>query len=112
MGHRASASEDHLRNGVSTGNVLFRSQRGYDAASNITAVNTTLAAGTDNQTFFYDEQNRLTWAGSSGTPSCGASLAPGSLASASYTQTFAYDTLDRLISGPLGSYIYACLIVE
>ena len=91
---------------VSTSAVLFRSQRGYDASSNVTAVNTTLAAGTDNQAFCYDEQNRLIWAGSTGTPSCGASLTAGSLSAASYTQTFAYDTLDRLTSGPLGSYTY------
>lgn len=91
---------------VSTSTVLFRSQRGYDAASNVTAVNTTLASGTDNQIFCYDDQNRLTWAGSSGTPNCGASLTPGSLSSAGYTQLFTYDTLDRLQSGPLGSYSY------
>ena len=87
---------------VSTSAVLFRSQRGYDAASNVTAVNTTLSAGTDNQAFCYDEQNRLVWAGASGTPSCGASLTAGSLSGANYTQTFAYDTLDRFTSGPLG----------
>ena len=72
----------------------------------MTAVNTTLAAGSDNQAFCYDEQNRLVWAGASGTPSCGASLTAGTLGSAAYTQTFAYDTLDRLTSGPLGSYTY------
>ncbi len=91
---------------VSGGTVLFRSQRGYDALGNVTAVNTTLADGTDNQAFCYDEQNRLVWAGSTGTPSCGASLTPGSLTAANYTQTFGYDTLDRLINGPLGSYTY------
>jgi DDE superfamily endonuclease len=91
---------------TSTSALLFQSQRGYDAASNATSVATTLSAGTDNQAFCYDEQNRLVWAGSTGTPSCGASLTPGSLSSASYTQTFAYDTLDRLTSGPLGSYTY------
>ena len=91
---------------VSTSSVLFRSQRGYDAASNVTAVNTTLAAGTDNQAFCYDEQNRLVWAGSQWHASCGASLTAGTLECASYTQTFAYDTLDRLTSGPLGSYTY------
>ena len=51
---------------VSSGSLVFRSQRGYDTGSNVTAVNTTLAAGTDNQGFCYDAQNRLTWAGSSG----------------------------------------------
>lgn len=91
---------------VSTSTMLFRSQRGYDAVGNVTAVNTTLADGTDNQAFCYDEQKRLTWAGSGGTPSCGASLTAGSLTGANYTQTFGYDTLDRLTSGPLGSYTY------
>jgi RHS repeat-associated protein len=91
---------------ASTSAVLFSSSRGYDAASNVTAVNTTFSAGTDNQAFCYDEQNRLVWAGASGTPSCGGMLTPGSLSSASYTQTFSYDTLDRLTGGPLGSYTY------
>ncbi len=72
----------------------------------MTAVATTLSAGTDNQAFCYDEQNRLVWAGSTGTPSCGSSLTAGSLSSANYTQTYSYDTLDRLTSGPLGSYNY------
>jgi hypothetical protein len=91
---------------ANTSTPLFRSQRGYDAASNVTAVATTLSAGTDNQAFCYDEQNRLVWAGASGTPSCGTTLTAGTLGSANYTQTFAYDTLDRLTSGPLGSYSY------
>ncbi|HEX5159755.1 MAG TPA: hypothetical protein VFW17_21275 [Ktedonobacterales bacterium] len=91
---------------TSTSAPLFQSQRGYDAASNVTAVATTLSAGTDNQAFCYDDENRLVWAGSTGTPSCGTSLTAGSLSSANYTQTFSYDTLDRLTSGPLGSYTY------
>jgi hypothetical protein len=91
---------------TSTSARLFQSQRGYDAASNVTAVATTLSAGTDNQAFCYDDENRLVWAGSTGTPSCGTSLTAGSLSSANYTQTFSYDTLDPLTSGPLGSYTY------
>jgi hypothetical protein len=76
---------------------------------NVTNVNTTLAGGqTDNQVFCYDEQDRLTWAGSTGTPpsSCGQTLSPGSLSAAYYTQSFSYDTYDRLTSGPLGAYTY------
>ena len=94
---------------ASSGATLYSSQRGYDAVGNVTAVGTTLAAGaggTDNQVFCYDDQHRLTWAGSVGTPNCGTSLTPGSLTAANYTQTFTYDTLDRLQSGPLGSYTY------
>lgn len=76
---------------------------------NVTAVNTTLVGTqTDNQVFCYDEQDRLTWAGSTGTPpsTCGQSLTPGNLTAAYYTQSFSYDTYDRLTSGPLGSYTY------
>lgn len=39
-------------------------------------------------------------------PPCGASLTAGTLSSAIYTQTVAYDALDRLTSGLLGSYTY------
>ena len=45
---------------ASSGTMLFASQRGYDAVGNVTAVGTTLAAGTDNQVFCYDDQHRLT----------------------------------------------------
>jgi RHS repeat-associated protein len=69
-------------------------------------VQTTLPAGTDNQVFCYDDLNRLTWAGSTGTPSCGTSLTPGSLTSAAYTASYAYDTNNRLTTGPAGTYTY------
>jgi len=91
---------------VSTGATLYSSAPSWDGDGNVTAVATTLTTGTDNQVFCYDEQNRLIWAGSTGTPSCGSSLTPGSLTSANYTQTFSYDTLGRLTSDPLGSYTY------
>ena len=91
---------------TSTSALLFQSQRGYDAASNVTAVATTLSAGTDNQAFCYDDQNRWSGRDRRVRRSCGSSLTAGSLSSASYTQTFAYDNLDRLTSGPLGSYTY------
>jgi YD repeat-containing protein len=86
---------------------LFEEADTYDNASRITGITTTLAQGTDVQQFCYDEQNRLTWAGSVGTPPCtGTAITPGSLTSAEYTQSFAYDTLGRLTSGPGGSYTY------
>ncbi len=92
---------------VSDGAVLFAEHRTFDAARNITTVNTTLPQGTDNQAFCYDEQNRLTWAGSAGTPPCtGTAIPPGTLTSAQYTHTYTYDTLGRLTSGPLGTYTY------
>jgi hypothetical protein len=91
---------------MALGTTLFGSSRSYDADSNVTAVTTTLASGTDNQAFCYDDLNRLVWAGSTGTPSCGGTLSAGTLTSAAYTATYSYDTLNRLTSGPLGSYTY------
>ena len=90
---------------ASNGTTLFESQPGYDAAGNVSSVKTTLPQGTDQQQFCYDEQNRLTWAGAAGASPCGT-LTPGSLSAAQYTQSFTYDTLNRLTSGPLGSYTY------
>jgi len=85
--------------------VLFDEARTFDAASNVTTANTTLSAGTDNQAFCYDEQNRLTSAASSGTVPC-QTFSAGTLTVANYNQTFAYDTLGRLTTGPLGGYTY------
>jgi RHS repeat-associated protein len=92
---------------ISDGATLFREQRSFDFARNISSVTTTLPQGTDVQQFCYDEQNRLTWAGSVGTPPCtGTAITPGTLTSAQYTQNFTYDNLGRLTSGPLGTYTY------
>ena len=86
---------------------MFDQARTFDAAGNVSTANTTLPTGTDNQAFCYDEQNRLTWAGSTGTPPCtGTPITTGTLTSAQYTQAFAYDTMGRLTSGPLGTDTY------
>ena len=67
---------------------------------NVLMVNTTLAAGTDNQAFCYDEQNRLTWAGACSTAqlACGGQYTPGTLSAAYYSTGHTYDVLDRLTS--------------
>jgi RHS repeat-associated protein len=92
---------------TSGGTTLYDEQRNFDGAGNVTNQTTTLPQGTDVQAFCYDEQNRLTWAGSVGTPPCiGTAITPGTLTAANYTQSFSYDTLGRLTSGPLGSYTY------
>jgi RHS repeat-associated protein len=99
------ASDRRVTAGTAT---LFDQALTYDGAGNVATASTTLAAGTDNQAFCYDEQNRLTWAGSTGTAPCtGAAVAAGTLAPAQYTQSFTYDPLGRLATGPLGSYGYA-----
>jgi RHS repeat-associated protein len=90
------------------GVTLYDQALTYDAAGNVATERTTLPTGTDNQAFCYDEQNRLTWAGSTGTPPCtGSAIAAGTLGAAQYTQSFTYDAMGRLTGGPLGSYAYA-----
>jgi RHS repeat-associated protein len=91
---------------LSTAQTLFEQSRTFDSAGNVTTASTTLPTGTDNQAFCYDEQNRLTWAGATGTPPCGGTLTPGSLTAAQYQQSFAYDNLGRLTNGPAGAYSY------
>jgi YD repeat-containing protein len=85
---------------------LYEVQPSYDAAGNVSGVTTTLPQGSDTQAFCYDAQNRLSWAGASGTPPCGATLTPGSLTAAQYSASYSYDTLNRLTSAPLGTYSY------
>ncbi|HSR26325.1 MAG TPA: hypothetical protein VLW53_22405, partial [Candidatus Eisenbacteria bacterium] len=91
----------------SDGTVLFDQARTFDGAGNVAAASTTMPAGTDNQAFCYDEQDRLTWAGSVGTPPCtGTAITAGTLTAAQYTQSFTSDVLGRLNTGPLGGYTY------
>src|SRR5207302_96143 len=85
--------------------VLFEQTRSFDAAGNVSTANTTLSTGTDHQAFCYDEQNRLTAASSSGTVPC-QTFSPGTLTAANYNQSFSYDTMGRLATGPGGAYTY------
>jgi hypothetical protein len=73
---------------------------------NVAGVTTSLPQGTDTQVFCYNEQERLTWAGSSGTPTCSSTLTPGSFTGATYSASYTYDAANRLRSGPLGNYTY------
>jgi len=71
--------------------------RQYDGVGNVISVTTTLQAGTDNQHFCYDEQNRLSWAWSNGNSPCG-SFTAGTLTSAQYQQSYTYAPNGRLTS--------------
>ena len=94
---------------------IFSQGRTYDPVGNVTSVSTTLAAvpgqsgsgGSETQNFCYDEENRLVWAGNSGTQpaagigTCGnATLATG-LNGAGYSTNYAYTHLGQLWQGPL-----------
>jgi RHS repeat-associated protein len=90
---------------VSGSVTLFDQTRSYDAVGNVSTVNTTLPTGTDHQMFCYDAMNRMTWAGSTGTAPCGT-LTAGTLTAANYQQSYTFDTLNRLTTGPSGSQTY------
>jgi hypothetical protein len=70
-------------------------------------------AGSEQQSFCYDEFNRLIWAGTSGTPSgstygtCGPTPQASTLDSGGYTASYAYDNQNHLTTGPSGTYTYA-----
>ena len=80
------------------------------ATSSLTTTLPTIAGGTqtDNQSFCYDSLNRLVWAGNTGTPAggdhCGS--APSGTTTSGYQQSFSYDALDRMITGPAGTETY------
>ena len=77
---------------TSTGTTLYATNRTCDAVGNVISIGTTLAAGTDDQSFCYDEQNRLTWASSqSAVGPCGRGNTAGSLSAAAYTASYTYD---------------------
>jgi RHS repeat-associated protein len=114
-GYDYSASYDPLNRATdlktkrsSDSAVMFDQSRTFDGAGNVTTTNTTMPGATDNQSFCYDEQDRLTWASAAtATPPCGGSNTAGTLTAAQYTQSFSYDVMGRLTSGPLGTYTYA-----
>jgi hypothetical protein len=68
-----------------------------------------MAISVENQSFCYDEQDRLVWAGNSGTPTgndhCG--LTPTGTTTPGYQQAYSYDTLDRITSGSAGTVGYS-----
>ncbi len=90
---------------TSTNALVYSTQPTYDAASNVTSVQTSIASATDTQQFCYDSLDRLTWAGATGTPPC-ASLTPGTLTAAQYQQSDSYNVVDGLVTGPAGNYTY------
>lgn len=100
-----------------TGNA-FTQTRSYDAVGNVISLATTQAAvpgnsasgGSETQVFCYDEQNRLVWAGNTGTPSCTGNGTPSyNPYIPGYSDSYAYNNQGELAQGPLsgsGSYVY------
>jgi len=92
---------------------LWSQGRTYDNVGNVLQLATTVptvggGTQTDTQSFCYDALSRLIWAGNSGTPTGGdhCGNAPAGSTVPVYQQSFNYDNLDRLTSGPAGSLTY------
>src|SRR5579883_3193513 len=109
--------------GSGTSGTIYSQGLGYDAASNVTSSTTVQAVvsgannsgGSETEIYCYDEQNRLVWAGNSGTPqgasngTCGTGTPSNSLSGATYSNQYVYTHLGQLWQGPYngsGSYQY------
>ncbi len=115
---RPQSATASWQSGSGNSGTQFSQTLAYDPASNLTSLSTTQAAvpgqsnsgGSETQVFCYDAQNRLVWAGNSGTPSCSGNGTPslsGSLGA--YSSSYAYTNLGQLSQGPLngsGAYTY------
>ncbi|GER89970.1 hypothetical protein KDW_41320 [Dictyobacter vulcani] len=98
---------------TNAGGTFWNQNRTYDNVGNVLGVSTTLPTTTggtqkDVQSFCYDSLNRLVWSGNTGAPSGGdhCGLAPAGTTLATYQQSYSYDALDRLTSGPSGTETY------
>jgi RHS repeat-associated protein len=108
-----SLSATWLPGSGNSGQILGQS-RTYDNASNVTGVATTFASvpgqsgsgGSETQNFCYDEQNRLIWAGNTGTQpgtgngTCGSGALSSGLSGASYNAAYIYTNLGQIWQGP------------
>jgi RHS repeat-associated protein len=103
------------QSGSGSSGQIFDQVRNYDAAGNVVSLTTTQASvpgqsssgGSETENFCYDEQNRLVWAGNSGSQpgaghgTCGSGTLANTLSGASYTNTFASTNLGQLWKAPV-----------
>ncbi|MHB8598471.1 MAG: RHS repeat-associated core domain-containing protein [Ktedonobacteraceae bacterium] len=109
------------QSGSGSSGQIFDQTRSYDPASNVISETTTQAqvsgsgGGAETQDFCYDTQNRLVWAGNSGTEpapgsgTCGTGTLSNTLSGAAYSNAFSYGYLDQYEQAPYngtGSYQY------
>ncbi len=111
---RANGTSATWQGGSGSTGTIYSDSRIYDAADNVLSVSATQAAvpgqsgsgGTETQNFCYNEQNRLVWAGNSGTvPAAGnGTCGNGTFQSAlgtSYATSFASTYLGQQWQAPL-----------
>jgi RHS repeat-associated protein len=97
-----------------TGNI-FTQNRSYDPGGNVTSLSTTQSAVTGQsgsggsilENYCYDEQDRLVWAGNSGSQpgsgngTCGSATLANSISGAAYSNGFVHTNLGSTWQGPL-----------
>jgi RHS repeat-associated protein len=95
------------------GQTVWSQTRTYDNVGNVLGLSTVVptqggGSMTENEAFCYDALNRLMWAGNSGTPTGGdhCMAPPTGTTLPAYSQSYSYDSLDRMTSGAAGSYTY------
>ncbi len=102
------------QSGSGQSGTIYQDGVSYDAVGNVTSRVSIQAVvpgqsgsgGSDTQNFCYDEQNRLVWAGNSGTVpaagngTCGSATFQGTLGNA-FSDSFVYTHLGQLWQGPL-----------
>jgi hypothetical protein len=112
---RPSSGSATWQSGSGTSGTIFSQNLAFDPASNVSSLSTTQAAvpgksgsgGSESQNFCYDEQNRLVWAGNSGTQpgagngTCGSATLSNSLSGANYNNAYVYTHLGQLWKGPV-----------
>ncbi len=115
LDQRAINSTATWQAGSGSSGTIFSQSPTYDPAGNVISQTTTLAAvpgqsasgGSETQNFCYDEEDRLVWAGNSGTEpaagngTCGTATLASNLSGASYSTSYAYTHLGQLWQGPL-----------
>ena len=112
---RVTSMTTSWQSGSGNTGTIFAENSSYDNASNVISLSTTQAAvpgfsgsgGSETQNFCYDEQNRLLWAGNSGTQpaagngTCGSGTLSSGLTGGSYSNSYVYTHLGQLWQGPL-----------
>ncbi len=108
---RTTSATASWQGGSGNSGTIFGQALSYDAASNLVSLSTTQnavgssAGGSETSNFCYDAQNRLVWAGNSGTQpgagngTCGSATLSSGLAGASYSDSFVYTNLGELWQG-------------
>ena len=112
---RPTGSSTTWQSGSGASGTIFSDALAYDAVGNVISRVTTQgtvsgqnnSGGSETQNFCYDEQNRLVWAGNSGTQpatgngTCGSASLSNTLGGNAYSASYAYTHLGQIWQSPI-----------